>query len=160
MDGPDFVRNRDSFVFVGEEMKGALKSIFIRTIGLSLICLVGVLLLWYPIEQSRLDGRVKMFLLEVQTALQGYHVKEELYPEKPMPGRQLIALLVKEGFLKAYPENPWTQKPYSTTNQGKDWLRYRTDESAEIYELITFFPETDEVHFRLDSIENHSLEED
>ncbi len=140
-------------------MRAPPRSIFIRVVGLSFLCLLGALLLWQPVQRKQLDGRVKVFLLEVQTALQGYHVKEELYPEKPMTGRQLIILLVREKFLPGDLENPWAQKPYSVTRQEDDWLKYRTDELAETYELIALLPGTEEVHFRLDSLENHSLEE-
>ncbi len=119
------------------------------------VCLLGLALVLPQIRQRELDRRVKAFMLEVQAGLQKYHVAEEQYPAKAMTGRELIALLVKGGFLSDDLENPWTQSPLWEV----DWLKYRTDDLAEVYELITFLPGTDEVHYRLDSIENHSLEE-
>ncbi len=97
-------------------------------------------------------------LLEMQEALQKYHVEEELYPKRMMPGGELAQLLTDNGFLEEEVRNPWTGELYSES-KGEDWLRYRTDGLAETYELIVSFPNSEQEQFRLDSTENQSLEE-
>lgn len=132
----------------------------IRIVGIAMVLTLGGILLREPVKQKQLNRRVKTLLLEVQEGLQKYHVDEEVYPGKVMKGRELIPFLTEGGFLDRKVENPWTQEVYIHSAESDDWLRYRTDELAETYELRALIPESGgTVHFRLDSVENHSLEE-
>ena len=110
--------------------------------------------------EKRLDRQVRTTLLEVQEALQNYHVEEELYPIKtPMTGAELIIILKDSGHLDAPPRNPWTGTPYSPDDDpATDRIRYRTDENAETYVLEALRPYSTEAHHVLDSTEHPSLE--
>ncbi len=112
--------------------------------------------------EKRLDRQVRATLLEIQTALQNYHVAEELYPVRtPMTGAELIKLLQETGHLSSPPRNPWTGAPYSTDDDRSsdvDRIRYRTDELAETYTLEALRPDSDDPHYTLDSTEHPSLE--
>lgn len=137
--------------------------------GIPLVLAGAVVLLAGPVREKRLDHEVKALLLEVQEALQRYHVDEELYPARPMRGTDLVAMLQEREYLGEV-ANPWTGRAYGPGEadgeedgdrggEAKgDWLRYRTDEFAESYELTALVPGSDEVHLRLDSVENQSLE--
>ena len=103
------------------------------------------------------EHRGRALLLTVQESLQRYHVDEELYPKRMMNGAELIRFLDEAGFVEEPIENPWTQASFQPDDPN-DWLRYRTDQLAETYELIVLQPGTEEVEFRLDSTENQSLE--
>lgn len=138
-------------------MKGK-RSILIRVFGLLAIIAGAALLLLPPLEQKRLEKRIRVTLLEVQTALQEYHVEEELYPRKMMTGSELVSLLAENDFLEKDVLNPWTKDVYSKS-EGRDYLSYKTDSLAETYELIVYYPGTEKEQFRLDSTENQSLEE-
>lgn len=111
-----------------------------------------------PVQKKQLDERVKLFLLEVQSALQNHHVKEEQYPVRSMTGMALVGMLVKEEFLPEDLISPWTGQSYLRGSPEDDWLRCRFDESGDSYELITFLPGTEKIHYQLDSSENQSLE--
>ncbi len=111
-------------------------------------------------SEKRLDRQVRATLLEVQQALQNYHVEEELYPVRtPMTGAELIKLLQETGHLSSPPFNPWTGAAYSSDDdRDSDRIRYRTDELAETYTLEALRPDSDEPHHTLDSTEHPSLE--
>lgn len=132
-----------------------LKKILIRATGVVILAGVAAVLLSPSIAEKRESRRVKAMLLQVQAALQNYHVDEEIYPRRMMPGAKLIQFLQEKKFLETPPENPWSGGHYA---EGDDWLRYRTDQLAETYELIVVYPETEDIQFRLDSTENQSLE--
>ena len=104
-----------------------------------------------------LNRRETALLLTVQEALQRYHVAEELYPKRLMPGAELVALLQKGEFLPQEFLNPWSDQPYG--KEGEDRLRYRTDPLAETYELIVLEKDGTEEKWRLDSTAHQSLEE-
>lgn len=130
----------------------------IRGIGLLLVAAGGVVILGGPFREAREDRRVRAMLLEVQEALQNFHVREEIYPRRIMDGGELVAFLSEAGFLDEPLANPWTGSPFGGEGDD-DRLRYRTDPLAETYELIVLEPDSEEVRFRLDSTENQSLEE-
>ena len=132
-----------------------LKKILIRATGVVILAGAAAVLLAPPIAEKRESRRVKAMLLQVQAALQNYHVDEEIYPRRMMTGAELVQFLQEKKSLETPPENPWSGGPYAT---GGDWLRYRTDQLAETYELIVVYPGTDDIQFRLDSTENQSLE--
>jgi len=132
-------------------------SILVRLVGLLSIAAIGALLVAPPLLEKRQERRVKSVLLDIQEALQEYHVDEELYPERMMSGRELVQLLTQRDFLDPDLPNPWSGGRYLEEG-GEDWLEYRTGSLAETYELIVRKPHSDEVQFRLDSTENQSLE--
>ena len=133
------------------------RSILLRITGLVGVLAIGAILLVPPWLEKRTERRVRGMLLTVQEALQRYHVKEELYPKRMMPGHELVKLLVEGGHFEDPPLNPWSGLPYAGTAE-EDWLRYRTDGLAETYELTVLVPGTEEVAYRLDSTKNQSLE--
>ena len=67
----------------------------IARIAIPLVLAAAVLAFLLPaFAEKRLDRQVRATLLEVQEALQNYHVDEELYPTKtPMTGTELISIL-------------------------------------------------------------------
>jgi len=136
-----------------------MTKLLIRVAGTLLVAAGAFAILWSPVREKRLDDRVRGFLLEVQAGLQDYHVDEELYPTRPMRGKALIALLVEGEFLTAGIVNPWSGVRYLESADEDDRLRYRTNEVAETYELTALRPRSDTEHYRLDSVENQSLEE-
>lgn len=138
-------------------MKRKPKSLLFRLVGLLVVIGVGGLLIGRPLEEKRTERRVREILLTVQEGLQRYHVAEELYPKKPMKGGALVTLLTEAGFLENTLLNPWSGAPYLEGAES-DWLQYRTNSFAETYELVVYFPDSEEVQFRLDSTENQSLE--
>ena len=138
-------------------MTAAPPSILSRFAGLTVVIFVAGVLIGLPLSEKRLERRVRVMLLAVQEGLQRYHVKEELYPKKMMTGHELVSLLAEFDFLDKSLMNPWTGTLYSGTMEN-DWLRYRTNSLAETYELVVYFPGTEEVQFRLDSTEHQSLE--
>lgn len=130
-------------------------------IAITLVLAATVLAFVLPaFAEKRLDRQVRTTLLEVQEALQNYHVDEELYPIKtPMTGAELITVLKGSGHLADPPRNPWTGAPYSPDDDAAfDRIRYRTDENAETYILEALRPDSDEPHHVLDSTEHPSLE--
>ena len=129
-----------------------------RSGGLLAVAVIALVILVPPIQDKRSERRIRAMLLEVQNALQKYHVEEELYPKNMMTGAKLAALLADGGFLEKGVLNPWSGVDY-VDSEDADWLRYRTDGLAETYELIVFYPGTETEQFRLDSTENQSLEE-
>ncbi|NNE93917.1 MAG: hypothetical protein HKN23_19885 [Verrucomicrobiales bacterium] len=129
-----------------------------RIAGILLLLTVSLGILFPAFAERRLDSEVKQLLLEVQTALQNYHVKEELYPKSKMSGAGLINLLVETGHLDSPPQNPWTRQIYQVPDDPNDYLEYETDEFAETYTLIARRTGSDDVHHILDSTEHHSLE--
>ena len=62
------------------------KKILIRAAGIVILAGIAVVLLAPPISEKRESRRVKAMLLQVQTALQNYHVDEEIYPRRMMTG--------------------------------------------------------------------------
>lgn len=132
-------------------------SLLVRISGLVIVTLIAGLLIGPPLRQKRTERRVRAMLLAVQEGLQRYHVSEELYPKRMMSGQELVRLLSDSEFLDESIVNPWTGGDY-VKDAKVDCLRYRTNNLAETYELIVYFPGTDEVQFRLDSTEHQSLE--
>lgn len=133
------------------------RSFLLRASGLLVLLVATGLFLGHLLREKRTGHRVRTMLLTVQEGLQRYHVKEELYPKKPMRGGELVQLLRDAGFLEKTVLNPWTGLPYGAS-PGSDWLQYRTNGLAETYELVVSFPDSEEVQFRLDSTEHQSLE--
>lgn len=128
-----------------------------RMIGLLLLVVATVGMVMPAWRAERLDRRERAMLLQVQEALQRYHVAEELYPKRPMSGLELVVLLQEREFLpKTFP-NPWSGFHYEKA--GEDRLRYRTDPVAETYELIVLEIDGTKEKRRLDSTAHQSLEE-
>lgn len=135
----------------------AKRSVLVRLAGLVAVTGIAAILLGVPLREKRQEKRIRTLLLEIQEAVQNYHVDEELYPKRMMSGGELISFLKESGFLEAPLSNPWTKTPYDAGMED-DWLQYRTDPLAETYELIVYQPRTETVRFRLDSTKNQSLE--
>lgn len=133
------------------------RSYLIRILGLLVVASIGAAIFVPPLLAKREEYRVRALLLTLQEGLQNFHVKEEIYPRKMMTGSELAVFLIEQKFLDLEVRNPWTGEVYSES-EGDDWLRYRTGDLAETYELIVVFPGTEEVQLRLDSTENQSLE--
>lgn len=133
------------------------RSFVTRLLGLLLVATVGAFIFVPPLLAKREEYRVRALLLTLQEGLQNFHVKEEIYPRKMMKGSELAGFLIEQNFLDPDVLNPWTGEIYVDTEE-EDWLRYRTGDLAETYELIVVFSGTEEVQFRLDSTENQSLE--
>ena len=130
-------------------------------IAISCVLAAAVLAFLLPaFAEKRLDRQVRSTLLEVQEALQNYHVDEELYPVRtPMTGAELIILLQDSGHLEKPPYNPWTGSLYSAgESPSTDRIRYRTDQNAETYVLEALHLDSEEPHHVLDSTEHQSLE--
>ncbi len=134
------------------------RSILIRSLGLTLVIGIGVAIFVPPLFAEREEVRVRKMLLTIQEGLQNFHVKEEIYPKTAMNGSELAHFLAKAEFLDPALVNPWTGESYIQSSE-EDWLRYRTGDLAETYELIVYRAGTEQVQFRLDSTENQSLEE-
>jgi hypothetical protein len=112
-----------------------------------------------PIRDYRFQQRSRSTLLEIQRAVQDYHVALEFYPKKtPMTGAELVGLLTETGHLKAPPLNPWTGTAYAAGQP--DGIRYRTDELAETYALEALGRDLapERPLWQLDSTEHQSLE--
>jgi hypothetical protein len=135
------------------------RSFLIRSCLLAILIAGTVIALWPFFREIRHEHQVKAMLLEVQRALQEYHVAEELYPKDfPLTGAQLIQLLIETGHLENPPRNPWTGHPYRLDGAEEDHLTYRSDQLAETYELQALDPATGEPWMTLDSTEHQSLE--
>ncbi len=132
-------------------------------LALFVIGLLAIILpVWRAMEARRFEATSKVTLLEIQRALQDYHVAEEIYPRRsPMTGAQLVAFLIDSGHLEAPPTNPWTRRPYRIEDpEQPDGITYRTDELAETYALESrsLNPAHESIAWQLDSNEHHSLE--
>lgn len=116
----------------------------------------------HSLQQRRFEIQSKQTLLEIQRALQDFHVDEEIYPRRtPMTGAQLVHFLVEAGHLEKPPLNPWTRAPYHIEDPDQpDGITYHTDELAETYalECKALDPDTEAIAWQLDSTEHHSLE--
>ena len=118
--------------------------------------LVGMaLLLGWPLvrgmESVRLEARVRTMLLEVQQALQDFHVDQERYiPREELEGTQLLGVLSDFGFLEALPINPWSGEAWKLDGEEPDFLRYATDPNFETYALRALDPRTGEVFLEID----------
>jgi len=128
-----------------------------RALGLLALLAGAGLLFGLPLAEKREEIRIRSALLALQEGLQHFHVREEIYPRTPMSGAELASFLAGRGFLDPPVANPWTGEPYAES-EGPDWLRYRTDQMAETYELVVTHRDSDEVRFRLDSTAHQSLE--
>lgn len=128
-----------------------------RLIGLLLLVTATAGMVTPAWRAERLDRRERAMLLQVQEALQRYHVAEELYPKRPMQGLELVVLLQERDFLPKDLANPWSGLIYE--KGGEDRLRYRTDPAAESYELIVLDQDGAKEKRRLDSTTHQSLEE-
>ncbi|MEM7700216.1 MAG: hypothetical protein AAF236_17625 [Verrucomicrobiota bacterium] len=133
------------------------RSLAIRFLGISFIIFAGWWILAQPIAEARLQREVKATLFAVQQGLQNYHVAEELYPVQAMSGYDLVRQLQQREFLSTPLRNPWTGEEW-TDREQPDWLLYETDQFAETYRLVAFWPDTEKVQYELDSVENPSLE--
>lgn len=110
------------------------------------------------IQQVRHEQQTRAMLLQVQAAVQDYHVDQERYiPREELTGSQLISVLADFGFLKDLPINPWTLEPWKLDGEEPDFLRYATDPSFETYALRALDPKTGEVFLEIDSVEQPSL---
>ena len=135
------------------------RSLLIRCGLLTILIAATVFALLPFFREIRHEHQVKTALLEVQRALQDYHVAEELYPKDyPLSGAQLIQLLIETGHLESPPRNPWTGQPYRLDGIEEDHLTYRSDQLAETYELHALDPATGAPWITLDSTEHQSLE--
>jgi hypothetical protein len=137
------------------------KSLWVRATIFGVIAGSAIALLVPSFQVIRHEHQVKTVLLEIQRALQEWHVAEEVYPrETPMNGGELISLLMESGHLEKAPSNPWTGRPYEfgTENLETDRIRYSTDELAETYSLRALERTGDDVFLELDSTEHQSLE--
>lgn len=137
------------------------KSLFVRGAIFLVIAGASCALLVPSIQVVRHEHQVKSVLLEVQQALQNWHVAEEVYPrQSPMTGAELISLLMESGHLENPPFNPWTGRLYEGVDETPetDRIRYSTDELAETYSLKALKPAGDDVFLELDSTEHQSLE--
>lgn len=129
----------------------------IRSLGLSIVGAVAVVILMEPVADARRERRIKEVLLEVQEGLQRYHVEEEIYPRLAMSGGELIDFLHENSHLVESLMNPWVGGTYTSENEV-DRMRYETDDVAESYELTVRYRHSEQIKFRLDSTENQSLE--
>lgn len=115
-----------------------------------------------PVRALRFSHQSRATLLEIQRAVQDYHVAEEFYPKRtPLSGSELVAFLTASGHLKVAPLNPWTGQPYLPDEPaGQDGILYRTDELAETYSLESRGPDptSPQPLWQLDSTEHQSLE--
>lgn len=137
------------------------KSLWIRATIFVLIAGAAAALLVPLFQVIRHEQQVKSVMLEIQRALQEWHVAEEVYPRRsPMTGAELISLLLESGHLETAPHNPWTGHPYegAIETPETDRIRYSTDELAETYSLRALNRTNEEVFLELDSTEHQSLE--
>ena len=137
------------------------KSLLVRTAILAVIVAAMISLLAPRFRVIRHEHQVKSALLEIQRALQDWHVAEEIYPRQtPMTGADLIGLLVDSGHLERPPFNPWTGQTYRVDAESpeSDRIRYATDELAETYSLRALNRADEGILFELDSTEHQSLE--
>jgi len=137
--------------------RASVRSSAIRGLGLLALLAGGAVLFGFPLAEKREEARIRAALLALQEGLQKFHVREEIYPRTPMSGQELASFLAERGFLEKPVANPWTGEPYADSAEP-DWLRYRTDQMAETYELVVTRRDSEEVRFRLDSTEHQSLE--
>ena len=107
-------------------------SIGIRALGLLVLGMSVGFLVWQPIEEQRLERRIRTMLLQVQEGLQNFHIAEELYPKQFMSGHELVRFLSQSDFLDDSLINPWTKEWYLDSAEH-DYLKYRTDSFAETY---------------------------
>lgn len=133
------------------------RSLAVRAFGLLGLLAGGGVLFGLPLAEKREEVRIRAALLTLQEGLQRFHVREEIYPRQAMSGQALASFLAERGFLEEPVSNPWTGEPYADSPEP-DWLRYRTDQMAETYELVVTHRDSEEARFRLDSTENQSLE--
>lgn len=101
----------------------------------------------------------RTFLLEVQQALQDYHVEQERYvPRLRMSGYELLGVLADFGNLEQMPNNPWSGEIWKLDGEEPDRLVYETDPAFETYSLKIMDSAGIEVVMELDSESNPSLE--
>lgn len=111
------------------------------------------------LAEVRQRERHRALLLEVQQALQKYHVDQERYvPRRELKGSELIAVLDDLGFFPALPVNPWTGQKWKLDGQEPDHLAYRTDANFETYALRILAPDGGQTLMELDSEAKISLE--
>ena len=128
---------------------------------LILICIFGGLS-WpvvQSVKQQRHEAAVRSMLLNVQEALQDYHVDQEKYiPRDTLSGAELIGVLLDFGFLAEPPMNPWTGTPWALDGEEPDFLRYESSGTFETYALKALDVKTEAVLMEIDSVEHLSLE--
>ncbi len=111
------------------------------------------------VNERRFEARVRSMLLDVQTALQDYHVDQERYlPREELSGAEVITVLADFGFLDELPINPWSGEFWKLDGAEPDFLLYRSDPAFETYALRALHPRTGRVILELDSETNRSLE--
>lgn len=129
--------------------------------GFWIVLMLGLLAwpLWRGVGEVRQTAREKTLLLEVQRALQNFHIDQERYvPRETLGGHELLTVLDDFGFLDSLPQNPWTGEPYTLAAEEPDFLEYGSDPAFETYVLRTLDPKTGETSLELDSMESTSLE--
>tara|TARA_R110002096_G_scaffold54517_5_gene140541 strand:- start:10939 stop:11343 length:405 start_codon:yes stop_codon:yes gene_type:complete len=115
-------------------------------------------LLLRGVQSVRHEQQTRTMLLQIQAAVQDYHVDQERYvPREELTGSQLIGVLSDFGFLKELPINPWTRETWKLDGEEPDFLRYATDPNFETYALRALDPRTGEVLLEIDSVEQPSL---
>lgn len=125
-----------------------------------LILFVGGLgwLIFSGISQVRQEKAIREMLLEVQSALQDYHVEQEQYiPRLELTGTEVITVLSDFDSLKKLPLNPWSGETWRLDGEEPDHLIYQTDPSFETYALRALHPKTGKVVLEIDSESNPSL---
>lgn len=131
-----------------------------RGCWLALVAGVLAVPLGLGVAEVRERARHKALLLEVQRALQAYHVDQEMYvPREEMAGAELIGVLNDFGFLEPLPMNPWSGAVWALDGEEPDGLRYGTDTNFATYILWTLedSEEGARVVLELDSLEHTSL---
>jgi len=130
-----------------------------RSLTLLVMLLIAGAVVAKPLHTAKVENRAKSTLLELQRALQEYHVDQERYvPQLELKGTQLISLLLDFGFLESAPMNPYTGQPYNSAEGEPDRIRYRTDEAFETYSLQFLHFSDEETWLEIDSVAHHSLE--
>ncbi|MEM1294303.1 MAG: hypothetical protein AAGH89_02990 [Verrucomicrobiota bacterium] len=128
-----------------------LPILFILVLGLGSLVAQGI-------RKVRHEQQTRAMLLQVQAAVQDYHVDQERYiPRQELTGSQLISVLSDFGFLNELPINPWTHELWKLDGEEPDFLRYATDPNFETYALRALNPKTGEVVLEIDSVEQPSL---
>ncbi len=111
------------------------------------------------IQQVHREAGIRNLLLEVQAALQNYHVDQERYiPRVKLTGTEIISVLSDFGFLSKLPVNPWSGVSWKLDGREPDYLVYETDPRFETYSLKAIDAKNGTTVLELDSEENQSLE--
>jgi hypothetical protein len=111
------------------------------------------------IQQVRHENRTRAVLLQIQEALQRYHVDQERYPPREsLAGAELVSLLIDFEFLDPAVLNPWTGKAWTIDGVEPDHFRYGSDSTFETYSLQALDPKSGKIALEIDSVDHRSLE--